>query len=62
MTVDAQMVYVMLALPTLFGLTLLGEGVYDMTHYKSGWINVMIGGVFLTVVAFGYFYLKGMVG
>ena len=56
---DAQMFYVMLALPTLFGLTLLGEGVYKMTHYESGWMNVVLGCIFLSMVAFGYFYLMG---
>lgn len=53
------MFYVMLALPTLFGLTLLGEGVYKMSHYESGWMNVILGCVFLSMVAFGYFYLMG---
>jgi len=58
---DAQMLYVMLALPTLFGLTLVGEGVYKMTHYESGWLSMLLGGMFLAVVAFGYFYLRGLV-
>jgi uncharacterized membrane protein len=58
---DPQMLYVMLALPTLFGLTLVGEGVYKMTHYESGWMNVVLGCVFLAVVAFGFFYVKGVV-
>jgi len=53
------MLYVMLALPTLFGLTLLGEGAYKMTHYESGWVSMLMGGVFLALVAFGYFYLVG---
>lgn len=56
---DLQMLYVMLALPTLFGLTLLGEGIYRMTRYESGWASVMLGGLFLAVVAFGYFFLSG---
>jgi hypothetical protein len=61
MTGDAQMLYVMLALPTLFGLTLVGEGLFKMSHYESGWINVVMGAVFLAVVAFGYFYLREIV-
>jgi hypothetical protein len=58
--IDSQMFYVMLALPTLFGLTLVGEGMYKMTHYESGWGSVMMGCMFLAVVAFGYFYLRGI--
>ncbi len=61
MAADSQLVYIMLALPTLFGLTLLGEGVYKMVHYEVGWVNVLIGCVFLATVAFGYFYLRGFV-
>ena len=58
MEVQAQMFYVMLALPTLFGLTLVGEGMYKMWHYESGWANVFMGCVFLMIVAFGFFYLR----
>jgi len=58
MTTDAQLFYVMLALPTLFGLTLVGEGLYKMSHYEAGWWNVLLGCVFLALVAFGYFYLR----
>ena len=53
------MIYVMLALPALFGLTLVGEGVYKMHRFESGWINIGLGSVFLVVVAFGFFFLKG---
>lgn len=60
MTAEAQMFYVMLALPTLFGLTMLGEGVYKMMHYESGWVSMFIGTVFLAIVAFGYFYLRAL--
>lgn len=56
---STQMLYVMLALPALFGLTLVGEGVYKMHRFESGWINIGLGSVFLIVVAFGFFFLKG---
>lgn len=55
----SQMFYIMLALPSLFGLTLMGEGLYKMTHYQSGWPSIVFGCLFLAVVAFGYFFLKG---
>ncbi len=56
---ESQMFYVMLALPTLFGLTLVSEGMYKMTHYESGWTSMIMGIIFLAVVAFGLFFLKG---
>jgi hypothetical protein len=57
---DAQMFYVMLVLPALFGLTLVGEGVFKMWHYESGWGSVFLGCLFLAIVTFGYFYLRGL--
>lgn len=59
MAQDSQMFYIMLALPSLFGLTLVGEGIYKMATYQEGKINVILGSLFLVVVAFGYFYLRG---
>ena len=59
MTMDAQMFYIMLALPSLFGLTLVRQGIYKMATYQEGTLNVILGSLFLVVVAFGYFYLRG---
>lgn len=59
MKLDAQMLYIMLALPAMFGLTLVGEGLYKMSHYEPGWISISLGCVFLVVVAFGFFFLRG---
>ena len=56
---NQQMFYVMLVLPSLFGLTLVGEGVYKMWHYESGWASMILGCIFLSIVTFGYFYFKG---
>jgi hypothetical protein len=56
-----QMFFVLIALPALFGLTLVGEGIYQMSHYERGWMNICLGSVFLMVVAFAYFFLKGLV-
>ncbi len=61
MTHDAQFFYMMLALPAMFGLTLVGEGMYKMSHYQPGWISMGMGVMFLVVVAFGFFFLKGYV-
>lgn len=59
MSADSHFFYMMLALPTLFGLTLVGEGMYKMSHYEPGWISISFGMLFLGVVAFGYFFLRG---
>lgn len=59
MQASAQMFYVMLALPTLFGLTMVGEGVYKISHYEQGWVSIVLGTLFLLTVVFGYFFLKG---
>lgn len=59
MHTDTQLLYVMLLLPTLFGLTMVGEGVYKIIHYQAGWVSVVFGTVFLVVVCFGYSYLRG---
>ncbi len=53
------MFYIMLALPSLFGLTLVGEGIYKMATYQEGTISVILGTLFLVVVGFGYFFLRG---
>jgi hypothetical protein len=58
---SSQILYVMLALPTLFGLTLVGEGVYKMTHFEHGWFSVVMGVLFLIVVILGYFYLRDLI-
>lgn len=60
MSSEAQMFYVMLALPTLFGLTMFSEGIYKMAHYESGWVSVFVGCLFLAIVAFGFFYLRAL--
>ena len=54
-----QMMYVMLALPALFGLTLVGDGVLKLKNYDHGWGSVATGTLFLMVVAFGWFYMVG---
>lgn len=55
----SQMFFIMLALPTLLGLIMVGEGMYKVTHYMPGWTGIFFGSLFLMVVAFGYFFLRG---
>ncbi len=60
MIVDYQMFYIMLALPALFGMSLVGEGLYKMRHYEGGWFNVLLGTIFLIVVVVGYLYFVSL--
>jgi hypothetical protein len=42
-------------LPSLFGLTLIGEGVGKIMNYDNhGWINVSIGSVFVIVIIIAF--------
>jgi len=50
-----------LILPCLFGLTLVGEGVYKLTQERTvGWFNIAMGMVFMVVVGVAFFMLQGM--
>ena len=60
--VDTQFMMVVLILPSLFGLSLLGEGVHRVMSYDNrGWIGVIIGVVFIAVVVFAYFFVSGSI-
>lgn len=48
-----------LVLPSLFGLTLVGEGIYKVVHEEwSGVISIVFGLVFIAVVAFAYLFFS----
>lgn len=57
----SQTVFIMLALPALFGMTLVGEGLYKISRLERGWVSIFLGCVFLSMVAAGYYLLKGLV-
>lgn len=55
---DPQFTYMVLILPSLFGLTLVGEGVSKVLKQRSsGWISVIVGIGFLAVVTAAYLVL-----
>jgi len=57
---DPQLIYMVLVLPCLFGLTLVGEGVYKLTQERQiGWFNIAMGIVFILVVVVAFFMLAG---
>ncbi|MEK7550549.1 MAG: hypothetical protein AAB535_02085 [Patescibacteria group bacterium] len=48
-----------LVLPSLFGLTLLGEGINKVIHEEnSGIISIVFGFMFIGVVIFAYFFFS----
>ena len=56
-TTDPQFLYMILVLPSLFGLTLLGEGIYKIIHEERGGIfSVIFGLMFIGVVIFAYLF------
>ena len=58
---DPQFTYMVLVLPSLFGLTLVGEGVNKILHRQAkGWISVVVGIFFVCVVAGAYLVLVDM--
>jgi hypothetical protein len=48
-----------LILPSLFGLTLLGEGINKIVHEESGgMISVVFGVMFIGAVVFAYLFFS----
>lgn len=59
-TTDPQFLYMILVLPSLFGLTLLGEGLNKIVHeeWGGGVLSVIFGLVFLGAVVFAYLFFS----
>ena len=56
---DPQFLYMILILPTLFGLTLVGEGLNKiLKDEKTGWTSVIFGTLFIVVVIFAYWFFS----
>jgi len=54
---DPQFLYMILVLPTLFGLTLVGEGLNKVVHNEwHGLISLFFGMAFIGVVAFAFLF------
>jgi len=48
-----------LILPSLFGLTLVGDGLNKVMHQQSGGlINVVFGLIFIAIVIFGFIFFR----
>lgn len=58
---EANGIYVMLVLPSMFGLTLMGEGVWKVVHQRMiGFLNIFLGMVFMAAVGVGYLMFMGV--
>lgn len=56
---DPQFLYMILVLPSLFGLTLLGEGLNKIIHEEwGGVISIIFGFMFIAVVIFAYLFFS----
>jgi len=58
-TTDPQFLYMILVLPTLFGLTLVGEGLNKVLKDEyMGWLSIVFGILFIGVVIFAYLFFS----
>lgn len=58
-TSEPQFLYMILILPTLFGLTLVGEGLNKiLKDEKAGWTSIVFGILFIIVVVFAYMFFS----
>ena len=56
---DPQFLYIVLILPSLFGLTLVGEGLNKVLKDEmQGIVSLIIGVLFIGIVIFAYFFLS----
>lgn len=56
---DPQFLYMVLILPSLFGLTLIGEGLNKILKSEmAGWLSIFFGLLFVGVVIFAYWFLS----
>ena len=59
---DPQFLYMILVLPTLFGLTLVGEGLNKVIHNEwHGLISLMFGIAFIGVVVFAFLFFSSYI-
>lgn len=58
-TIDPQFLYMVLILPSIFGLTLIGEGINKIIHNEwKGMIAIIFGTLFIGAVIFAYLFFS----
>ena len=56
---DPQILYMVLIVPSLFGLTLIGEGINKLVHDEAGGVTSVIFGIlFVGIVVFAYIFFS----
>ena len=56
---DPQFLYMILVLPSLFGLTLVGDGLNKVVHdEQGGTLSIVFGLIFVGVVVFAYLFFS----
>jgi len=56
---EPQFLYMILVLPTLFGLTLVGEGLNKILgNERQGWLSLIFGALFILVVIFAWWFFS----
>ena len=56
---DPQFLYMILILPSLFGLTLVGDGLNRMMHEEGGGLlSITFGVIFIAIVIFAYLFFS----
>jgi hypothetical protein len=60
---DPQFLYMILVLPSLFGLALIGEGINKVVHEEwAGLISITFGLVFISIVIFTFLFFSSYFG
>jgi len=58
---DPQFLYMILVLPSVFGLTLIGDGFNKLMKEEGGGIiSVVFGFIFIAVVVFAYLFFSSV--
>jgi len=53
---DSSFIITLFIIPSLFGFTLIGEGVSKIMNYDGhGWIGVSVGAIFILTIIIAYF-------
>lgn len=58
-TTDSSFLMMLFILPSLFGLSLIGDGVGKIMNYDNrGWVGVSIGSIFVIIIILAYFMMS----
>jgi hypothetical protein len=61
-TTNTTFLLMLFILPSLFGLTLIGEGVQKIMNYDHyGWVGVGVGAIFVTIILVAYFIMSSRI-